>query len=67
MSTKATPQAQLMQQQMHMQQQMLLSSLQMFLNAYKDLSPEDSLKPKLQSVISELLQPFLPASKVITE
>lgn len=74
MSTKGIPQSQIQQQQlMHQQQQyiqhqrMLIDSLQMLFSSYKELPETDPLKSKLQTAISELLQPFLPASKVVTE
>lgn len=70
MSTKATPQSQLVQQQQQQfafQQQMHLNSLQILLTSYKDIPAEDPIKDKLSQAVIELLQPFLPVSSVITE
>ena len=70
MSTKGIPQTQQLQaqhQQLAFQQQMHLNSLQLILNIYKDIPSEDPLKPKLLTAATELLQPFLPASSIITE
>jgi len=68
MSTKATPQSQIQSQQLAFQQRMHLDSLKMLLDAYGSLPSEtDPVKLKLTLAINQLLEPFLPASTVITQ
>ena len=70
MSTKGIPQSQQLQQQQQQlafQQQMHLNSLQILLTSYKDIPESDQIKSQLAKAVLELLQPFLPASTIITE
>lgn len=67
MSTKAISQSSQQAQQLAFQQRMHLDSLQMLLKSYTDIqSDTDPVKAKLSTAISQLLEPFLPASTIIT-